>query len=635
MATGPLELMRRHRAVLLAAVAVFVLAAALRLGHVESLRRGLEGTQVFSSGRVDAAFHLREAREILDHDLLLRDRVHWKGPGYSYFLAGMMTLLGPDPGSYRWALALLGALNCAALVLLARRFLDLPGAVIAGVLAAFNGAVLLFDAELYFPTLLISLNLGLLFALLRRDGGALAAAVGGLFLGLAVLVHPSYLLVGAAIFAWLLRDGARRVIAFALAAAAVVAPVTAKNFFVRGEPVLVSSSGGINFYIGNQPGYDQSSGQSTQAWDRVLQTPVDAGVSGEAERDRLYYRLAARQIGDAPGTALRLFAVKLGLFLGPLEIANNFRIYELRERSAILRVLLGRAGPLLWPFGLWAPLAAIGAVLLWRRRLRGQGLLLFWALGLTLTCVLFFNTARYRVPLVFFGSIWAAATLRAGWIGLRQRQWRRLALGSAAVLLLAALTAALAVQQTALPPPIENADALVLEQRGRHRDAARMHAIACAKNPGDPGLLLSAAAFHGRRGEQDRCRDYLRRVLEIPGLGPDDRSNALEALAGSLIVEGRLDLAEIALGDALAVGVDEAEWNGAPFFPLRLGPVTACRLELGLAEIAARKSDGERAARITADVVDRCGAHGRIAARMAMIEPWLGESSRQAPPEVR
>ena len=58
METG--TLLRRHRAVIVAALAVFILAAGLRLGHVESLRRSFEGTHAFSTGRVDAAFHLRE-----------------------------------------------------------------------------------------------------------------------------------------------------------------------------------------------------------------------------------------------------------------------------------------------------------------------------------------------------------------------------------------------------------------------------------------------------------------------------------------------------------------------------------------------------------------------------------------------
>ena len=67
-ASGPRAFWRHHRPVLLAALAVFALAAAIRLGHLASLRQGLEGTHIFATGRVDAAYHLREAGEILDGD---------------------------------------------------------------------------------------------------------------------------------------------------------------------------------------------------------------------------------------------------------------------------------------------------------------------------------------------------------------------------------------------------------------------------------------------------------------------------------------------------------------------------------------------------------------------------------------
>jgi hypothetical protein len=538
-------------------------------------------------------------------------------------MAALMWALGRDVGSYRWVVALIGALNCAALAVLARRFLRPSAAVIAGMLAAVNGVVLLFDGELYHPTLLITLSLGMFGALLRRGGRIPAAACAGLLLGLAVLVHPSYLLVGCAVIGWLARQGIRRALPFALAAVLIVAPVALKNIVARGQPVVVSWSGGINFYLGNQPGYDQTSGQGTQAWGRILNTPLDAGLRGEAERDRLYYRLAAKQMLYSPATALRLFATKLMIFFSPVEIANNFRIYELREHSTILRSLLGRAGPLWWPFGLLAPLALVGLFLLHRRRISGHGLVLIWTAALCLSCVLFFNTARYRTPAVFFASMWAAATLEAAWTAGRQRRFRQLAGGAAAVALLAVATAAIALPQRSQPPSMEDTEAKVLEQMGLHREAALMHRAACTKDPGDPGILLSAAAYHGRRGEHSLSRQYLRRMLAIPDLGPDDLSNALEGLAFSFLVEGRLDEAESAFRQALEVGVDEARWHGVPFFQMHLGPVTACRLELGLAEVEARRGRILLAREITGRVLKSCGSYGRIEKRLSELELLL------------
>ena len=65
---------------------------------------GLERTPLFSIVRADASYHYEEATAILDDDDRLADRVPWKGPGYSYFLAGLMKLFGRSPGDLREAL---------------------------------------------------------------------------------------------------------------------------------------------------------------------------------------------------------------------------------------------------------------------------------------------------------------------------------------------------------------------------------------------------------------------------------------------------------------------------------------------------------------------------------------------------
>jgi hypothetical protein len=134
------------------------------------------------------------------------------------------------------------------------------------------------------------------------------------------------------------------------------------------------------------------------------------------------------------------------------------------------------------------------------------------------------------------------------------------------------------------------------------------------------GLLLSAAAYHGRRGDQPRSRSYLVRALSVGDLAPDDRSNIYEALAESYLVEDRREAAERAFEQALAVGVDDATWRGVPQFRLGLGPVSACRMRLGLAELELRRGNRERARSIVDGVLSECGAHGRIAERLARLE---------------
>jgi hypothetical protein len=611
------ERLQRHRRLLIASAVVLILALGLRLGHVAGLQRGLDGTGMFSTARLDAAHHLREAGTILDDDPLLRDRVQWKGPGYSYFLAGLMLLFGRDAGTLRWIVALLGAVNCAGLVVLARRYVRLPAATAAGALAAVNGIILLYDAELYFPTLLISLNLAMFLLLTRDRCGAGCRFGAGLLLGLAVLVHPAYLLVGAAVAAWLAFPRPVRAAPFVVAAFLAIAPVTIKHVVAQGQFVPVAWSGGINFYIGNQPGFDQLAGQGTQAWGRVLRSPEDAGIEREVDRDRLYYRLARRQITSAPGTAAAILADKARVFLSPHEIANNFRLYELRDYSPVLQATLARAGRAYHPFGWWAPLAWVGAWLLVRRGERRQWLLLVWVAAVALSCVLFFNTARYRVPVVFFGSIWAAATIEAAWSVALRRDWKRLTAGLLAVAFLAAFTASINRPQKKLPPPIDFTRAQLEERAGDLRAAASLFDRLCAREPDSAEMLLAAAAFHGRCGNQERNREYLERVIALPDPGPDNLVNAFEALAESHLVDDRPDRAEIAVHNALDVGIDEATWHGERFFRLGLGPVNDCRLRVVLAESYFRRGETQAGRDVVDDVRATCGVNGRIADRLA------------------
>jgi tetratricopeptide (TPR) repeat protein len=74
-------------------------------------------------------------------------------------------------------------------------------------------------------------------------------------------------------------------------------------------------------------------------------------------------------------------------------------VYGTRQDSALLSILLWRAGPFGFPFGLLAPVAAAGLVVGFRREPRRLLLYLF-LLAQSMAVVLFFVASRYRLPLV-------------------------------------------------------------------------------------------------------------------------------------------------------------------------------------------------------------------------------------------
>ena len=611
------------RRLLLAMALVFLVALDLRLGHLAALHASFAGTEIFSTPVVDAAHHWDEALRILEGDPSIHERVPWKGPGYSWFLAGLAWLVGPAVGGVRWVLAVLGAASCALLVPLARRLLPLGWSVTAGLVAAANGTLILYDGELFFPTLLIALNLPLFFLLGRERAGVAAHAGAGVAIGLACLVHPAYLFPALALTPWILRRGWRSLLAWGLAIAAVIAPVSLTNAWVRGQPVLISWNGGINLYAANHPSFDQRGGNASFAWGRLLNTTLDAGIEGEADRDRTYYRLAGRQALRYPGETLEGLARKAWLFVSPPEIASNFRIYALREHSPVLATTLGRWGPLWLPFGLWGPTALLGLALLLRRPAPLTTALALWSLGVVASSVLFFSTARYRAPVIFFGCIWVAAALR--WAARRWRggeRWR-FARGVAAWLALAVLLGATARPQVSLPPPLEFYEALARQEAGDLSGMEHWVGRALERDPDSPALRLFVAELYGRAGRVELQREHLRHVLALPDPEPDALDSAYEGLARSYAANGDVESARRELRAALAIGADDAAWRGYPYYRMELGPIRACWLRLQLAEVEIGDGHGDEARRLIDRVRADCPRGERYGAAIGKLERMI------------
>lgn len=608
---------------------MFAVALALRLAHQAGLQRAWHGTHLFSLALGDAATHWQEAQRILGGDFWLTGTVPWKGPGYSYFLAALIALFGDSPGTLRWPLAALGAVNCGALVLLARRALPLSGAVLCGLLAAVNGVLILYDGELFFPTLLVALALPALALLARPTLGVRGHASAGALLGLSTLVHPVYLAPTATLALWIGRRGARHALAFIFGAAAVIAPVTLENYVVRRQPLLISWNGGINVYVGNQPAFDQYSGNRTNAWGRILQSPVDAGIPGEAARDRLYYRLALKQALADPASAARILLQKAAILFSPVEYASNIAPYEVAAHSPVLRAALGRLGPLWLPCGIAGPLMVLGWWAWGRRRPPLVDALDAWSLGVALSIVASFNTARYRAPIVFFGGLWAARA--AIWARDAWREGRRgsVAAAGAALAALAALLAATAVPQRFPPLPLEWEEAAALASEHNFERAAPWVARALERAPHDPTMHHAAASFHARQGHHELAREHARGLLALPDLEPDLIVIGHQILARAAAAEGRFDEARREMEAAIAVGVDDTTWLGVPYYRLGLGPVTTCWLQLEAAGFELDAGDPARARALMDRSRALCPPAGRLARRLEELETrWIVSEPR-------
>ena len=588
---------RPRRALLLLSLGVFALSLGLHLAHLH----GMEGSVFSEELLLDSANYHRMAQQILRGEETI-DGVLTYNPLYPGILSALYRILGePDVGAVRLVQAAVGALNCVLVLLLGARFLGPRAGVLAAVAAALYAPLLFFDGLLIqtpwvLSFLLIAFLLAPLSAERRGARGAALTLLAGLFFGAGLLGRPNLLPFLLVFPAWLLlRPGTRSrrgaVLAgalFVLGSAAVIAPVTARNWIKGGELVLVTAHGGINFYIGNNPqahgwwmnppGFAGDQEGLIRSARRLAQRETGREMSHGEVSSHWFDKGVDHLLGD-PAAGAALWARKLGLFWHAYEmpLAENILLFE--GISPVLRRMpLG--------FGVVAPFALLGLVLALRRFRSEAGILALFVLLYMATLVAFFVTARYRMVVVPFLLVLGAHGALWCFDRVRRRQWKALA-PALALLVLVALFSNGPVLGTAERRRADLAyshfNAANLEiQAGDLRGALERIESAIEIDPDIPQFHDVRAAVLGRLG---RHRERLE-VAETfcrgwPGIG--EAHLALALACHGLALEGE--------GDAPAL-LERAEREYLAGLELEPGLLAACQ---GLAEIYRRSGRGKEA----------------------------------------
>ena len=265
------DLGRRHapvRRLLLPAVAVFLLAMVVRVAYVGDVSLTLYTSQ--QPGVRMALRYSEAASAILEGDGFLYPRVRpersdtsllSRPPGYAAFVAAVHRTLGSNYADVLTAQAVVASLLAPLMLLLVTRVAGTRAGVVAGILSALSPP-LASSAALLTPdalTALVAVVVALLACCARdaryrvRAAWLVAAGVAG---GAATWLRPNFLLLApvlaVAIPVVFGRSRKTRAwpLALAVAAMAVVAPITIRNLRVYGEFVPVSINGGIVLWEG-------------------------------------------------------------------------------------------------------------------------------------------------------------------------------------------------------------------------------------------------------------------------------------------------------------------------------------------------------------------------------------------------
>jgi 4-amino-4-deoxy-L-arabinose transferase-like glycosyltransferase len=282
-------------------------------------------------GGLDSEVYVRLARQAAAGDWALGREAYYVSPFYAYFLATVFTFSGGSLLAAKVVQIVLGTAAVGLIFATTQIWFGRRAAWVAGGLAAATG-VFTFNEVLLLQSVVDPFLAALALFLLARALTAeslVRLARAGAALGLFATNRPNALAWAGALAVILAAPPSRRGLSRAgmllTGALVVLAPVTLRNRVAAGEWILVSSHGGLNFYIGNNPEADGTYRRvpgiapdiEGQMRDAKAVAEAATGRTGRpmraSEVSRYFSKRAWEWIAGHPARALGLFLRKIGL----------------------------------------------------------------------------------------------------------------------------------------------------------------------------------------------------------------------------------------------------------------------------------------------------------------------------------
>lgn len=542
--------------------AIFILALIPRLIYLAQMA----SASPFIQNEVgDSTIYIAQAEAVLRGDLLAGNEVFFhSSPIYIYFLALIFGVFGKGLLAVRLIQVLIGSMSCVLLYLLARRFFGRETGIVTGVMAALYGFFIFSDADVLAINLVIFFTLGSFLALVagHEKGRADLIALSGILLGLSALGKPDMLLLAPVGFFWLFFAGRKRAdfppgrpyilcLALFLSVTMTILPVTIRNYIVEKDLVLITSNGGVNFFIGNNA---EATG--------MFGIPAGAKIHNDARFYHSTFTVPQEKTGrkmlpsevsgfwfhkglefflGRPWEAAKILGLKFLLFWNWYEIPNHHDYYYAKEYlSSLLKM------PFVLGFALLAPLALLGIFLAFRREGRPDRTHLFLLLAFIFipmcTTVAFFVTARYRLPAVTFLFPFAGYAVYRLYLMAMERDWHKPAMVAALVLASIFVNMRLPGFDKSIGIANEHDDAASLfYKQGKYREAAAMYERALTWRH-DEALLnyKLGGIYHMKLRETGKAYEAFKRSA---AQAPNNIDAAL-SLGATALELGRVDEAE-------------------------------------------------------------------------------------------
>ncbi len=515
--------------------AAVLVAAALRLWHWESTSH----YPWFDFLGLDAKYYDEWALRILREGLQAKDP-YFMGPLYPHVLAALYAVIGHSLDAVRMMQVVVSAATVPLVHLFARRYGGARLACVASGLLALYGPVIAYVTAIIYPTLNVFMTAAALLLLheAARRASWRTALAAGVVVGLDALGRGNVLLFAPPALLWLAgawgrphafaRPAVRTLVVAGLSFGggilAGIAPATIHNWRT-GDPALITTNGGLNFYIGNGPMasgghetpvlYVRRPDGTTEKITADLQKDVECRTEAErvAGRPLTYTEVSSfflhetlRYAREHPGTFLSRMVMKTVHFWSAYEVPQIEHFHYFRRYSAPLRLPVPT-------FGLVGALSIVGMVLAWRRR-REWALPYVFVASYSFATILFFVLDRYRIPIVPGLLPFAALAALAAWDAVRDRRLARaatLAGGLAATALLMHANV-YGVDEDAGVAQVIYRQGIVADSQGRYADAVAHYREALALDPDYDKCHMNLGIDLARLGDLDEALGHLARA---------------------------------------------------------------------------------------------------------------------------
>ena len=392
---------------------------------------------------LDTTAYAELARRVAAGDLGLGPGLYYVSPLYIYVAAAVLAVFHSFT-ALRVVQIVLGTASIGLIFLTTRVWFGERAAWIAATLASFTGLFTFYEVLILQSSIDAFLTSAALYALTRGlfDRSDLPALlVAGLLWGIQTLNRPNVLLaaLGVALVMVVTRR-ARPAMVLIAGLALGMAPVAVRNIVVAHEWSLVSSHGGLNFYIGNSagatgfyqnvPGITPTIAGQEQDTRRVAAHALGRPVT-DAEASSYFFQLGRTWIAEHPVDALWLFARKLAytFHAAHVPLPHSYPFYAYDVPSALRFYAIGP-----W---LLTPLGLIGLIVGAPRDRRAAYIVwLSFVPAYAAAVAIFFVAERYRLPLLVPLCAGAGAAIDRTLVAFADRRARSLLVPTSAFLLL-------------------------------------------------------------------------------------------------------------------------------------------------------------------------------------------------------